>query len=1132
MISTTYILKNTIEIDYNILIDKTTDIYMNLSKLLFFTRQTDNIEINKLSQEMMLIFVNMQYQLLILLSLLILVRRTQNKIMNMIKQYSEPLNGQMEMEFDEIIASIGRKEHYKRAQLKGGGGKNNRYRINRTKRNNKRTHKNHKKHKKSHGRNRHLNRKSNKKINSLSSTMRSNINSNSSKRRISKRSTNKRIGRRETSILYYVKMFIILWLRLSCYFVSSSAASDNFTLNSNPNIINNTSITFQNNTGTFDVNIDENVVTKVETNVQKISVQVNSEGQQIQTASSIYSFISGFIDEAANSIASTLYLTPKEDLLDTTVEEINNTVAVLSEVVNIVDERYLNPIKRVDDDDMEIYEYDDDNDYVNEEYFTDTDIQKDLLNDKYRVSISKQEEEPRNQLVNIEDIKKNQPVAQDKDIWNLFGIVPSTVPAKTAKDFLRENSHITRNIHRDLQQVFIEVKEKCIDLIQQTENIGLFDDEAINLLKKEEEEEEHITGTFFRGTTQATKRQPSAGIVPVDVIKSITEGSVSASQLVASQNITALEREQFVEQRVQESMGFCRGVFIEPYLEMKFIKNNQTDINETDVPIQLSKVYLKTGIINGYNVIMPHKVLISQFKLLIRTSRALQNKMYQESVGKKMAIFSNFFPDVSKELQSELNRLEDLSQKSELFITLLRQLEDSYFNFFQVNDETIIGKEFELMNKNLRSDIDKLNKLLQDYDVFLVQNKNRMREDAIVIAQDELTKAESAKIVAEALAFAKKSQADDTIKTAEAEAIRLEANEKVIKNIQRIARQNTDWLFSGIKGVGSGITGLISDGIFEILITFSVPIMLLGGLFLFIQFESLRRPITGLKNIIFGSKKKTITDTDNLTTVTENKTRDTKIDDGNDGHTRTIIMDKHNFNDNPNMLEKIREYYQNHPEIENILFIAINNEGYNTRICVRFKGINLQKNKILIESPKTGSRNRDAYTEIDYNDSILDPINNIGFYNDASFRNCIELFKIKDNSNLLKPKVLTKMLETSHNALFPDLPSSSSDSSSKSSLLSDEFESNKMPQFTPLSNTDRKQAAIAVQKRLNTIDNAFENTIVENPLNASSRKVPSSALSESSRPFRPPPPPGVPPSRNRPFSEQLQYENIYPEKYE
>jgi hypothetical protein len=1153
MISTTYILKNTINIDYNILIDKTIDIYMSLSKLLFVTRQTNNIEVNKLSQEMMLIFVNMQYQLLILLSLLMLVRRTQNKIMKLIKQYSEPLNGQIEMEYDEIIASILRKEHYKRAQLKGGGGKNNRYRINRTKRNKKRTRKHHKK-----GHRRH------KKSNTRSSSIRRNSHSSvrrSSVRRI-KSSTHKNIRRTEHNIGYYVKMFIILWLRLSCFFVPSTATG-NFTLNTNPDIINstNTSISFQNNIGQIDVNISDFVVTKVDKNVQQISVQVNSQGEQLQKAGSIYSFISGFIDDAATSMASVLYLTPKEGLLDT-VENMDKSVEILTEAANILETK-LSQIKKVDDieineeneEDDDVYDYDkDEENEENEDYFTDIHRNSpDLINDQTRVSIPKpkpkQTESPTNQLVNIEDIKKHQPVVQDKDIWNLFGIVPSSVPAKTAKDFLRENSHITRNIHRDLQQVFIEVKEKCIDLIQQTENIGLFDDEAINLLKKDQEEEEHITGTSFRGTTKATKRQPSSsvGIVPVDVIKSISDGSVSAAQLVASQNITALEREQFVEQRVQESMGFCRGVFIEPYLEMKYIKNNQTDMNDADAPIQLSKVYLKAGIINGYNVIMPHKVLISQFKLLIRTSRALQNKMYQDSVGKKMAIFSNFFPDVSKELQSELNRLEDLSQKSELFITLLRQLEDSYFNFFQVNDEGIIGKEFELMNINLRSDIDKLHKLLQDYNVFLIQNKNRMKEDAIVIAQDELTKAESAKIVAEALSFAKKSRANDTIITAEAEAIRLEANEKVIKNVQRFARQQTDWLFSGIKGVGSGITGLIRDGIFGILITFSIPILLLGGVFLFIQFESLRRPFTGLKNMIFGSKKKTIADSDNVTTITENienKTRNTRVDhdvdqDNDDGHTRTIIVDKHNFNDNPNMLEKIREYYQTHPELQNILFVAINNANYNTTLCVRFKGVNLEKNKILIESPKTGSRNRDAYTEIDYNDSILDPINNIGFYNDASFRNCIELFKLKDESNLLKPRVLTKMLEKSHSALFPDMPSSSESSkSSSNSSLSDHYESRRTPQFGQLTNTDRMLAAIAVQDRLNTLDNVFENT-TENPMRSrdsvsTSALVRPSAVQRVSQPFRPPIPPGSPPSRNRPFtsepSEPVLFENIYPEQ--
>ena len=55
MIYTTYILKHSIQINYDELINATLNIYLGLSLLLFKTKNTGNAEVDRLSQEVILL---------------------------------------------------------------------------------------------------------------------------------------------------------------------------------------------------------------------------------------------------------------------------------------------------------------------------------------------------------------------------------------------------------------------------------------------------------------------------------------------------------------------------------------------------------------------------------------------------------------------------------------------------------------------------------------------------------------------------------------------------------------------------------------------------------------------------------------------------------------------------------------------------------------------------------------------------------------------------------------------------------------------------------------------------------------------------------------------------------------------
>ena len=65
-----------------------------------------------------------------------------------------------------------------------------------------------------------------------------------------------------------------------------------------------------------------------------------------------------------------------------------------------------------------------------------------------------------------------------------------------------------------------------------------------------------------------------------------------------------------------------------------------------------------------------------------------------------------------------------------------------------------------------------------------------------------------------------------------------------------------------------------------------------------------------------------------------------------------------------------------------------------------------------------------VFREIDYNDTILDPISNPGFYTtDSLFIRCVNDFEMKDNQVLSQNKIEKTKLDV-HSMFFPELPES------------------------------------------------------------------------------------------------------------
>ena len=997
MIYTTYILKHSVDINYDELINDSLNIYLGLSLLLFKTKNTGNVNVDQLSQEVILLYVNMQYQLLLFVSLLMVIRNTQNKIFQMVHHYSEKLSTENSLTIDELIEKLIRKQHLKKIKMKGGDRR--RHRNNKSKRTKRRKHKT----------------KNHKKYGSINrSSQRS---SNSSRRN----SITRRNSKRESGILFLLKILMISWLRLSCFFVPSVSANITNAPNTSMYQNDNISVTFkpQNGSGILNVDIPATVARQIESNTTKVSAEVNATAEKNLSNGYFSSYLGSMISGSLNQVYSTIYTIPKDEVTAEQLAELNVTVDSLSEALEIanntiVSQNTLNDLKIEEEQEEE-----------EDDYSITAPIDLDyagpskpipLTPQGYSFGFTKTAQE------NIEDIKNPEKV---NSFW---GLAPITAP-RTAIAFLKENAAITRGLQRELDKNMIEVRELCVDLFQKTNGIGLFEDEAVNLLK------ENITAaiepvsisSYFVTTAAPKERKPAAGLVAIDVMKSIDDKG-SVANLVASQNLTAVDREKFVEARIEEGLSYCRGIFTGPYIEMTTPKNENATagINE-QVSIRLSKEYMKSGIIGGYNITMPFKIFLSQLQLLKRRSTALQKKIYEAAVGQKMTLFSSFYPDVTPEVQTELNRLQDVSEKADLFVELIRKLDDKQHMFFKVDDEEVIGREFDVINDDIKMDIVKVKKLLDEYGSFLPLEKRKIEENAQVMAQKELTKARAARIVAEAETISKYMKANDTSSKAEAQSRLLDANAKVNKNNAREAQLNMDWMFTSIKGYMSGITNLVGEGIWSMIIMIAVPVVLLGGGSFTVQYFLSRQAMSiatnKVKGAVFGSKNKVVLDSPNDTTIVDEDSYGYNMGAGG-GIVKTRMIEKHNHNDDPNMLERIRNYYNIHPELKNILFISIRHEGYTDRICVRFKGLNSTKTKLLIETSKTGSTNMGVFREIDYNDTILDPISNPGFYTtDSLFIRCVNDFEMKDNQVLSQNKIEKTKLDV-HSMFFPELPES------------------------------------------------------------------------------------------------------------
>ena len=1053
MINTKYILQHSFSIDYDKVISEGYNLYVALSLMLFIIEEESyQTETNDLYKELILVYVNMKYQVLLYISLLSVSQIIQKKMMKLMVRYNSRLNKESTDELLNLTQQLHTyREVKKHIQLKGGNRK--RHHNDRTKKN--------------RGKKSKRERRSNS---------RSTRGQHQRRSHTSKKYGGMRHGY-QSEILHFFKMFIIVWLQLSYFFLPIPA------IGATPS----------------NVTMSDNNITIPMTNYNKTSA--SNETLYIYISSFIWSSSDKKEEELSREVNKTLLdnqtkITDKLNALGNAsdfLESLNDTITPENRSIA---EQLLQNITTSQSSDLEIIE--DEDEYEEEEEWRPPTV--DILKNKPEANelvpqiMAKQPSVQTEVFANIEYYRPKKKEAPT----SILGLALSMIsPGKEEEiDGLeiakREWASSIKNTQDLLENMFLNAQASCIKLSNIAKDLNIFQKEALNLIKPEVEDKNDTSTSYlpsiFSSTTPSPVKEKTQSTTEAEIdnykkqLVSDINTTDNVINLIASQNLTLTQRKRFVQQVTQQHIGFCRDFVRHPNISLIIDVKEETGSSGL-VPINGEPT---TGLNAGAGIFSQRTIKldknyyttvdVANFNTFIRHLENLQGRSVEviERVSnmklekdKGYFGFSSYFTDnMTPELKTQVEQHQDLNEKIELLIRLLNTFQKYKRNFIVRDDESYIKGIIQQFNQSLTNDLEDVISFQETFKNFLPIETIKQEERRQIQLQELEHSLEEQKLKTK-IEFEKSRQTTEDINILEPQRkAEMDARELELKNKRRKGQQDvaiTTAYTSGVlaqtmkEGVGLFLNPIIA--LFaEYWLILLIGILGLGSI-TFLSYFTFFKRLFGIPSRIYSffrygnqkekSEKKDETKGEltegvvaqmnsNKMAVFTSKTHTTGAGGGYVSSKNSLdIVDI--YKHDPNLkLTKLRDFYRDNPEFDNILFMMteeqmVNGKPFFEKICVKFQGINPENNKIYIKLPE--SREDERYFSEEYGEKILDPIHNPGLYTESGdftfdVKECKRTFQKKQHKRTQKLSQGRKVLRKSAKKLYTGESSSSSESES------------------------------------------------------------------------------------------------------
>lgn len=1032
MLNTTYILQHSFSIDYNKAIEEGYDLYLALSLMLFDIdnkkESTNSTEIDNLYKEMMLVYMNIKYQILLYISLLSISQSIQTKMIKLMVRYNNRLNKKSSDELFHLYRQLNEKRIVKnRLYLKGGGPKTRKKRKNNTKR-----------------------RKGKGKrggMKNSSETTQSNSKSSKTYKRPS--------SSYKLEMIYYFKIFLIIWLRLSYFFMPipikgqevpsmNETSSSYFSISMSPY---------------FDTTSNESYYTyfskmlfsDVEEKEKELSAMVNKTLLENQTKMvdmmNLTNETNAFLEDVS------LRNVTREDILiarNLLQEQSNATTMMIQE----------------EEEEEEVLVG------LAENYFT-SEYEKPIQVPSI-IAAAEQKVEPMMQDV---DILHYQPKMRKKkeEEQNILSWGLSLLSSSTNEEVVMDNEELLKkewattikDTNDLLENRFIQAQQSCISIANLARDYKLFKKEAATLIEEPKENETATTSSitdllpsvFTTTSSKPTKKNTTTSVSDIKGVLSNITKEGSPSFLVASQNETHLLRTRFEQGRIEEHLSYCRDFVKAPsnLLSIESIPSESqaatglVPVGENDTigagiffqrKIHLTKSYhMNVDVANFQTFILHLEMLQSKSEESIKRIVDVVSEKDAAYLGWNKFITDNMTPS----MKIQVERYQDLNEKIELLIRFLQNFQSKKKHLLFHDSERYIKQIISQYNQSLTNDLNYVIEFQEQFEQFLPLETMQQNKQSEILQQKAETELKLEKVKSKIAEQQLLQRANTTRQIEEAREKSIEADDERIKNDRREGKQYIEKKTAYVSGIGTGIVketiNLALAPMIELFTLYwwlplLVGIFGLGGITLIYGgvlnkiLTLLGFPVTVIKKIysFFRYKTPTPTNDPTTTTITDKKedTNEGLLLEQDENHMSIIHSDvnegrgKNSFNvirrliQDPNLkLMKLVQFYQDHKEFENVLLImgetqtTKGGKEYFESICARFMGINEETNKIRISIPESTLEER-IFEEDIY--KVLDPIHNAPLYvnYDGDFTrkviDCKEEFERKEMKRANKTK--------------------------------------------------------------------------------------------------------------------------------
>lgn len=969
MIETQYILEHSLSLDYDKVISEGYYMFIMLSLVLFKIKERENSEIDELYKEMMLMYVNVKYKLLLYISFLSIAKNIHEKMIKTAMKYSTPLNKDSTDVIVELINSRNHEvvKHNKRILFKGN---------NKTRRT----------------------RGGNTKTKKRGGGKRSKSSSQNRKRK-----THKYRGgspfQREMSHLF--KMFILVWLFLSYYFIPIPAEAVPVQANIT-NASGNIEIPLMNTTG------EQSVYSVTQTlyysffGKQDVISKNENANQTIQEN---------------NSIINTTMM--GMNVLDSLLQ--NQTVPSEPEqnmIDNLIEDLISDHDKSDDDNFFTIKEGDEEVTEFTGEYVPPPPVKQG------QVQVQGQGQ---GSVVPFQQaqMKKEKPSFFQSVISIFYPETETEEELMTGvwKDVILDVQITLRDKMTEAQQFCYDIQEKIADLKVYESVITELAREEVNATAEPTTLMSYVPmPTFFASDAKSLQPSDSEGknqqvSVYVNKIIDGVNKNDTISGLVAQVNKTATKQILIESETRKEFLAYCSNSFAAPsiswYTQTPELSSNvgivPSDSNNEDVgtfpekTVRISKEYKINIDGNSFKSFLVH---LETLKINARKIKeTIISKHYETFYGKALGY------ELDPKLQEQVDDNQDLIEHIDLLINFLSRLKNFESSFSLTPYDTVdyIKRGISGLNKDLAIDIKHVLDYLNSkgkYKPLTYAKEEKRNVIAIQNLETELKKAAiEGQIKAEKTGqFINITSRQEKLNKEAMDAI----DERIANDRRKSAQLVEDWtatMIGSLQGATTSVRNIATAALGGLLGPIFIPVLLsmFAGLAfgLFTYYNVILRalmspfllPFRAVEKVFSFSKRSDTKAIEGVVAAKPNAEQVGEIHEeieigsgAGGGRSKTqlnsITVLRH---DTKLTLRELRDFYnENEAWLHNILFLAEKSQGPGgitsiKKICLKFQGINEAENKILVKYPQSSE---DTIFEIDYDNNILDPINNRATYID------------------------------------------------------------------------------------------------------------------------------------------------------